>query len=691
MPGFDFCGATYQARTINADGEDCINLFPESVESGNGASRSAKWALYRVPGRQFFCTLNDSPIACVVASNLQFSAFDVTPVYFAVSGSTLYSIAVHYDGTSFTGVPTTIGTVDQKGGLPSGALFPAQIIVLNPNLLFVVANGKAFLASYGSPNINVFEHTAGAGYAIGDTGIILTGNGLDSRYTIDSVTVGVTGAIDDSGWASGGSGYVVGDTGTITGGGGTGATFEIVSVLAGGSVDIFGYRLTNVGSGYAVTSNAVTSSSGAGTGFTINIIDVSNAPAGAVLTFTPTPGSGYAIGNNIPTQPSGKQPGAGDGNFTVDITSVGAPVWNVARIPIPDGTAPDDNYIQTATFMDGYVIVSLAGNEPDPQRRQFFISGLTDPSTWNPLDVGEKEGNPDPNVAVFATQEILFVLGMTTTELWLDNPNGPAFPFQRMQGGGLINQGLASPWLITAMNGGLQWIGNDSSGTLVAWQMKGQTPQRISNHAVEYRWRNYDVTGASAYGYQENGHYFFVAHFPIPDMTWVADLSTLGPDGKPCWHKRLQWDGFNWHADIGRYHAWSFPVAHVVGDYRNGNLYIQSVDVGGDNCADIRWVRITPHIFDEQRRFLSSRLRLYMETGTTSTAPVINLRISNDGGYTWGPYLAVTAGALGNFNFVVEWLRLGISRNRVYEISGTDSVTKALVDAFLEALPTVTR
>lgn len=606
MPSFGFIGPSYQARSLNSDSERSVNLFPELVESGENASHGSKWVLYRTPGKQLFCALNDGPIACVVSSNLQFSAFDVTPIYFVVSGSTLYSVAVHFDGTTFTGVPTTIGTVDQKGGLPDGALFPAQIIVLNPNLLFVVANGRAWVAAFGAPVTSSVLNLGGLGYAVGDTGTVVGSNGLDARYTVLSV---------------------------------------------GGS--------------------------------------------GEVVTYSLTGGSGYATGTNITTIPGGAQPGAGDGNFTIDITGVGAAAWVLVEQAIPDGTPLGSVFIQSATFMDNYIIVSFAGNEPDPLRRQFYISGLNDPSTWSPLDFGEKEGNSDPNVAVFAANEILCVFGLTTLELWLDNPNGPAFPFQRMQGGGLINTGLASPWTICTMQGQIYWLGNDMSGQLVMWEL-GNPPKRLSNHAVEYRWRNFDVTGSSMFGYQENGHYFIVVHFPIPNQTWCCDTSTIGPDGKPCWHERLAWDGFNYNADIGRYHAWSFPVAHIVGDYRNSNLYIQSVDINADNCSGIRWLRVSPHIFDEQRRFLSSRFRLYMQTGTVPASgsgsdPMVSLRLSNDGGYTWGPYLTISAGQIGEYKYIVEWLRMGISRNRVYEVSGNDPVAIALVDAFVEAIPTVTR
>jgi hypothetical protein len=334
------------------------------------------------------------------------------------------------------------------------------------------------------------------------------------------------------------------------------------------------------------------------------------------------------------------------------------------------------------------VIVSLAGNEAFPQRQQFYISGVNDPSSWSALDFGEKEGNSDPIEAVYACNEILNVFGLTTMERWLDLPNGPAFPFVRMQGGGLINTGLAAPFAVCNSGPTLVWLGNDAQGQLVAWKLEGQVPQRISNFAVEYQWRNYDVTGASAYTYEENGHYFWVINFPVPDQTWVCDLSTIGPDQKPCWHERLFWDGVRWHADIARYHAWSFPIGHVVGDYANGNLYLQSTDILTDNCHNIRRLRVSPHVNNEMKWSWYSRFRIQIQSGiyATGVTYTLSLRTSDDGGFNFGNYLDRSGGLLGNYEGVVpvEWYRLGRSRNRVFEVSTSDPVPICWVDAYIE-------
>jgi hypothetical protein len=63
----------------------------------------------------------------------------------------------------------------------------------------------------------------------------------------------------------------------------------------------------------------------------------------------------------------------------------------------------------------------------------------------------------------------------------------------------------------------------------------------------------------------------------------------------------------------------------------------------------------------------------------------IMCRWSNDRGKTWGPELVREIGLSGDYQARAIWYRLGRSRYRVYEISGSDPVPWAIVDAYLMA------
>jgi hypothetical protein len=65
--------------------------------------------------------------------------------------------------------------------------------------------------------------------------------------------------------------------------------------------------------------------------------------------------------------------------------------------------------------------------------------------------------------------------------------------------------------------------------------------------------------------------------------------------------------------------------------------------------------------------------------------PQVMLRWSNDGGYTYQPInLWHTAGKVGARLVRVQFNKLGMSRDRVFEVSMTDPVKRVFIDARCE-------
>ncbi len=451
--------------------------------------------------------------------------------------------------------------------------------------------------------------------------------------------------------------------------------------LAGYGAAITASAVNSGGIGYAAGDTGVILGGTVFTRYTVTSVDGS----GAVLTYSLSGGTGYSIAFNVQTMTGGSQPGGGAG-FSIDVSTVAAKAWLLYLLSGSDFNSAinSDVFVRSATFQDGYVIISLAPNDPEPDRRTFYVSGLNDPNTWSPLDFGVKESNPDPVMAVYSAFEILHVMGSQTTELW-QNTGNALFSFQRLPGAGVIDYGAVNPWCICKMDGTIVWLSIDARGQYIAWQLQGSSPVRISNHAIENHWSNFTTAGASCYSYSEGGHTFAVFHFPIPDETWVYD-STLGP--AIGWHRRAYWDGSRFHADRSRYHGFS-PDMHVVGDPNEPNLYLQRMQFLDDNCTCIRRIRVCPHEVDEKKWVIYDRFRMHMLTGKcpAGATPVCSLRLSNDGGLTWGPYLNLSMGTTGQYEKMVEWYHLGRSRDRVFEFSFCEPIDWVGVEAYIEARP----
>ena len=68
----------------------------------------------------------------------------------------------------------------------------------------------------------------------------------------------------------------------------------------------------------------------------------------------------------------------------------------------------------------------------------------------------------------------------------------------------------------------------------------------------------------------------------------------------------------------------------------------------------------------------------------TTTYPQAMLRWSNDGGSTWSREYWVTIGQIGKYKNRAIWRRLGMARDRIFEVVVTDPVKAVIVSANLK-------
>ncbi len=63
--------------------------------------------------------------------------------------------------------------------------------------------------------------------------------------------------------------------------------------------------------------------------------------------------------------------------------------------------------------------------------------------------------------------------------------------------------------------------------------------------------------------------------------------------------------------------------------------------------------------------------------------PEVMVRWSDDGGHVWSNERRATIGQVGDFEHRVVLRRLGVARDRVYEIKVTDPVAVRFISAFI--------
>lgn len=322
--------------------------------------------------------------------------------------------------------------------------------------------------------------------------------------------------------------------------------------------------------------------------------------------------------------------------------------------------------------VDGYFLFNRPGTQ------QFYIS-LLNSTDFDPLDFASKSGSPDKLVGVVATRRNVFLFGETTTEIWT-NTGGAAFTFSRVSGA-FLQFGCVAKHSFGNADGSIYWLGKSPQGECMVLRTMNYDRERVSNFALETEIQKYERLD-DAIGWMElfNGHFWYVLTFPTADKTWVYDTTTgewferasLLPNGEFTRHRA------NCSAFAGG--------KHVIGDFENGNIYEMREDQYTDNGAVIRRVRAFPHLSDQGNRIVYRQFRAAMQAGAAGIdqEAEIRLRWSDTKGYSWQGGVSATLGARGDYVHDVRFLRLGMARDRVFELSWTAAFPTALNGAYIE-------
>lgn len=337
-----------------------------------------------------------------------------------------------------------------------------------------------------------------------------------------------------------------------------------------------------------------------------------------------------------------------------------------------------------------------------PNSRKFQISSLLDGTQWDALDFALVEGGPENVVGMIDSHRELWMFGSQHGEIYTDT-GAANFPFERA-GELFIEQGLAAAQSLVQMDNSVFWLGLNDKGQCRVFRTDSYNAVGVSNRSTEYFFNQYakngGVSDAVAYGYQnESGHSFYVISFPsataelspqggsvqgvVKGATWVYDVA------ENMWHERASFKAGVYGAHAGRFHAFGYGQHLVGGGDGTGNLYVLSEDVYQDNKQPIKRVRRAPHLVDELKVITYPKLRVSMNVGAGPSGDANNvgtLRVSNDGGMTWGNEHDKPLGDAGQYQQIVEWRALGRSMRRAFEFSTMINAPVCLADAFVNAV-----
>lgn len=461
---------------------------------------------------------------------------------------------------------------------------------------------------------------------------------------------------------------------------GIGGYFTTASAALNGGAPLFSGAVGTGGTLYAV-GDTITLIAANGVQDGTAIITVTTVSAGAVTGFTVAQGGLFSVQPASFRQASTSGSGA---NFVLINPTYGS-VVKLATLSLPFSNP------LSATYQDGFGLVSVAGTQ------LWYQSDLNDLSNWQALNFSSADATPDNILALADLMRQVFIIKETHTEVWV-NAGQAGFSFVRLQGP-FLEIGTPATASVAKAGPALLWLSQTTQGTRQVVMVTGYNPRIVSTHALDAELATYStVSDAVAYAYQQEGHTFYVITFPTADITWSLDVTETLRVNYPVWHRRASFSNGAFHRHWGNCYATLVnavsPLANIVGDYQNGNLYAFDLDNTTDNGTQRKWLRswralIKPST--KPQRFPC--LTINMETGLQvpdGTDPQATLRWTDDGGHNWSDEMIRSVGKTGQTAKRVFFRPLGSTRrltglDRTFELSSSDRFKVAILGAEIEA------
>jgi hypothetical protein len=342
-----------------------------------------------------------------------------------------------------------------------------------------------------------------------------------------------------------------------------------------------------------------------------------------------------------------------------------------AQITDPDFDANGNP--QFVVFVDAYFVCTT-------DTKKFTCSAPNDGLSWNALDFGTAESDPDITVAPIVFKNQLFIAGSQTIEAF-QNIGGADFPFQRT--GLFLQKGVYAPYSLVSAQDTFVWVGGGENEGPSIWALSGNDTAKISTTPIDNLLQNLtqqQLQGIYAWVYSQNGAYFI--GFTLPTTTLVFDMTSKR------WHERRS----ILNGELSRYRVSAICKAYnqiICGDFVDGRIgRIDPLVFTEYGNTIIRRVATQPFVNNMKAIFVPS-LELTVESGVGNddvVDPVITMERSRDG-KTWSDPRVRSIGKVGEYDRRAIWRRCGrVSRMEVFRFTLTDAVKPVILQLNAEII-----
>lgn len=355
-----------------------------------------------------------------------------------------------------------------------------------------------------------------------------------------------------------------------------------------------------------------------------------------------TPLTGTIPGDDLVEIDGGLGP---DGNSIIRIATGSALyMYDSAGISVVQESFPTSGGAGATSvgFLSGYWLATEAGTDA-----VYYQEPAS--TTWGALEFASAEYAPDPNAGVKVFGDLAALLGKATTEFW--RATGVSASPLEPAGGLKFDFGCRAIAAAVNCAGTLIWVDNNCSVQL----SEGGPPRAISDTGLAEQIRRTPAVDLSASYFQKDQHPCYVLHLGT-SATWTFDLSTqrwtrFGSLDLSYWRPRL-------FANIGdtvlATDRLSNQVWRLDPDRRTDGSEVFPIEFPG-------FLEVAEGFVDLANITLDCLTGDAPRSGQGS-APVIGLRLSHDGGHTYGAVRYRSMGLTGDYTATPRWNSLGMAK-----------------------------
>jgi hypothetical protein len=277
---------------------------------------------------------------------------------------------------------------------------------------------------------------------------------------------------------------------------------------------------------------------------------------------------------------------------------------------------------QYVKFIDSFFVVTT-------DSKKFIKSASNDGLSWNALDFGTAESDPDDIVSLVVSKNRLYIAGSETIEEF-QNVGSGGFPFQRT--GTFIAKGVFAPLSMINVGESFMWIGGGTDEGATIWQLNGSSAAKISNTAIDSQIQKFsqdDIKSAFAYSFSQNGQTFVGFTFPKLTIEYNTISGKFNERKSQIVNNKGLTESIRWRVN-------SLVTAYgriIVFDSQDGRIGELNADIYTEYERVIIRKFSTFTIFNDESSFSITEIELTMESGVGNAAqpnPRIRLSTSRD-------------------------------------------------------------